>query len=68
MMELSARMGSLVPYRKAADVLAEFLPIPSTESFIRHSPDRLRIPTKPAMHSNMQPAACVDLKPAGAPI
>ena len=32
LMELSARMGSLMPYRKAADVLAEFLPIPSTES------------------------------------
>jgi hypothetical protein len=31
-------MGSLMPYRKAADVLAEFLPIPSTESFmtLRH--------------------------------
>ena len=28
LMELSARMGSLMPYRKAADVLAEFLPIP----------------------------------------
>jgi hypothetical protein len=38
LMELSARMGSLMPYRKAADVLAEFLPIPSTESFmtLRH--------------------------------
>jgi hypothetical protein len=38
LMELSARMGSLMPYRKAADVLAEFLPIPATESFmtLRH--------------------------------
>jgi hypothetical protein len=38
LMELSARMGSLIPYRKAADVLAEFRPIPSTESFmtLRH--------------------------------
>ena len=38
LMELSARMGSLMPYRKAADVLAEFLPIPSTELFmtLRH--------------------------------
>jgi len=38
LMELSARMGSLMPYRKAADVLAEFLAIPSTESFmtLRH--------------------------------
>jgi hypothetical protein len=37
-MELSARMGSLMPYRKAADVLTEFLPTPSTESFmtLRH--------------------------------
>lgn len=30
--ELSARLGS--PYRKAADVLAEFLPVKSTESFV----------------------------------
>ena len=38
LLELSARMGSLMPYRKGADVLAEFLPIPSTESFmtLRH--------------------------------
>jgi len=34
LMDLSARMGGLMPYRKAADVLAEFLPIPSTESFM----------------------------------
>ena len=34
LMELSARMGALRPYRKAADVLAEFLPIPSIESFM----------------------------------
>ena len=34
LMELSARLGSLMPYRKAADVIAEFLPIKSTESFI----------------------------------
>ena len=34
LMELSARMGSLMPYRKAADVIAEFLPIKSTESFV----------------------------------
>ncbi len=38
LMELSARMGSLMPYRKAADVIAEFLPIKPTESFatVRH--------------------------------
>ena len=28
----------------------------------------LRIPTKPAMHSNLKPATCSDLKPAGVPI
>jgi hypothetical protein len=38
LMQLSARLGSLMPYRRAADVLAEFLPVPSTESFmtLRH--------------------------------
>jgi hypothetical protein len=35
LMERSARLGSLLPYRKAAEVMAEFLPIPSTESFVR---------------------------------
>ena len=34
LMELSARMGSIMPYRKAADVLAEFLSISSTELFM----------------------------------
>jgi len=29
---------------------------------------RLRIPTKPAMHSNLKPATYSDLKPAGVPI
>ena len=28
----------------------------------------LRIPTKPAMHSNLKPATCSDAKPAGIPI
>jgi hypothetical protein len=28
----------------------------------------LRIPTKPAMHSNTKPATCSNLKPAGVPI
>jgi hypothetical protein len=28
----------------------------------------VRIPTKPAMHSNVKPATCSDLKPAGVPI
>jgi hypothetical protein len=34
LMERSARLGSLLPYRKAAEVMAEFLPIQSTESFV----------------------------------
>jgi hypothetical protein len=33
LMERSARLGSLLPYRKAAEVMAEFLPTKSTESF-----------------------------------
>jgi len=28
----------------------------------------LRIPTKPAMHSNSKPAGCSNAKPAGIPI
>jgi hypothetical protein len=37
-MERSARLGSLLPYRKAAELMAEFLPIKPTESFttLRH--------------------------------
>ncbi|MDE2361176.1 MAG: ISKra4 family transposase [Hyphomicrobiales bacterium] len=37
-MELSPRLGSLMPDCKAADVIAEFLPVKSTESFatVRH--------------------------------
>jgi hypothetical protein len=34
LMELSARLGSMVPYRKAAELLAEFLPIESTEGHV----------------------------------
>ena len=33
-MERSARLGSLLPYRKAAEVMAEFLPITPTGSFV----------------------------------
>lgn len=32
LMELTARLGSLIPYRQAARVLAEFLPIEPTET------------------------------------
>jgi hypothetical protein len=34
LMERSARLGCLLPYRKAAEVMAEFLPIQSIESFV----------------------------------
>ena len=34
LMERSAQLGSLLPYRKAAEVMAEFLPIKPTESFV----------------------------------
>jgi hypothetical protein len=38
LMERSARLGALLPYRKAAELMAEFLPIKPTESFatLRH--------------------------------
>ncbi len=32
LMELTARLGSMMPYRRAADVLAEFLPVEPTET------------------------------------
>lgn len=32
LMELTARLGSMMPYRQAARVLAEFLPIEPTET------------------------------------
>jgi hypothetical protein len=35
--------------------------------FRRHA-DRVRIPTKPATHSNLKPATYSDAKPAGIPI
>jgi hypothetical protein len=34
LMERSARLGSLLPYRKAAEVMAEFLPIKPTEGIV----------------------------------
>jgi hypothetical protein len=59
LMELSARMGSLMPYRKAADVLAEFLPIPSTESFmtLRHRTMKLGERLAPHAHFMIAPSA-----------
>ena len=34
----------------------------------RQTSDYVRIPTKPAMHSNLKPATYSDLKPASVPI
>lgn len=34
LMERSARLGALLPYRKAAEVMAEFLPLKPSESFV----------------------------------
>ena len=34
LMELTARLGSMLPYRKAAEILAEFLPIKPTEGHV----------------------------------
>jgi len=34
LMELTARLGSMLPYRKAAELLAEFLPIEATEGHV----------------------------------
>jgi hypothetical protein len=34
LMELTARLGSMLPYRKAAELLAEFLPIEPTEGHV----------------------------------
>jgi hypothetical protein len=39
LMELTVRLGSMLPYRKAAELLAEFLPIEPTE---RHQTARKR--------------------------
>ena len=43
-MEHSARLGSLLPHRKAAEVMAELLRIQSTESFVtlRHRTMKLK--------------------------
>ncbi len=43
LMELSARLGSMVPYRKAAELLAEFLPIESTEGHVTVRKRTLRV-------------------------
>jgi hypothetical protein len=35
LMELTARLGSMLPYRKAAELLAEFLPVEASEGHVR---------------------------------
>jgi hypothetical protein len=35
---------------------------------VERTADGLRIPMKPAMHSNLKPATCSDPKPARVPI
>jgi hypothetical protein len=50
---------------KHAGFLKNYLGRSPTEIEKRH---RLRIPMKPAMHSNMKPATRSDLKPATVPI
>ena len=37
-MELTARLGSMLPYRKAAELLAEFLPIEASEGHVIRFP------------------------------
>ncbi|MER9677124.1 hypothetical protein [Mesorhizobium sp. M0208] len=39
LMELTARLGSMMPYRQAASVLAEFLPIEPTDACNRAKAD-----------------------------
>ena len=41
---------------------------PSIAQYTKRSAAHVRIPTKPAMHSNLKPATCSDAKPAGIPI
>ena len=65
-MELSARMSSLIPYRKAADVLSEFLPIPSTKSLmiLRHRTMKLgeRLGEKACQRAWFEPPSSSDHK------
>ena len=41
---------------------------PMPDRTARANARKLRIPTKPAMHSKLKPATCSDVKPAGVPI
>jgi hypothetical protein len=42
LMELTARLGGMMPYRKAAEVLAEFLPIEPMSPYPTHQTVRKR--------------------------
>jgi hypothetical protein len=50
-----------------ASILATILRA-STSAVLGRYCLKMRIPTKPAMHSNLKPATCSDAKPAGIPI
>jgi len=64
LMERSARLGSLLPYRKAAEVMAEFLPIKATESFVtlRHRTLKLgeRLDEKARQRAWFEPPATAE--------
>jgi hypothetical protein len=59
LMELTARLGSMLPYRKAAEVLAEFLPVEPTEG---HQTVRKRTLTLGARleEQSLRPACCTE--------
>jgi hypothetical protein len=61
---------NLYPLRVLKQVVCMFFSV-NDPQFQTHQPDLVRfvrIPTKPAMHSNLKPATCSDPKPAGVPI
>jgi hypothetical protein len=64
LMERSARLGSLLPYRKAAEVMAEFLPIKPSESFVtlRHRTLKLgeRLDEKARQRAWFEPPATAE--------
>ena len=64
LMERSARLGSLLPYRKAAEVMAEFLPIKPSESFVtlRHRTLKLgeRLDEKASQRAWFEPPATAE--------
>jgi transposase len=61
--ELRIRVVKRVQEGESPEVLAKVLGLDRTTVY-----GWLRIPTKPAMHSNLKPATYTDLKPATVPI